>query len=168
MDFESVIRKRHSTRKFSSKGLEKEKLEKILEAGRIAPSAKNLQPIKIYVVKSAEGLEKIDKASPCRYKAPIVLIVCGNKDEAFRKDNDSTYSIDASITATHMMLEATNIGVDSVWVKLFSEEVIRQEFEIPENIAPICLLPIGYKDIDCPESSNHNIRKSIEEIVEYR
>ena len=168
MEFEKVIKERHSTRKFSSKELEQERINKILEVGRLAPSAKNLQPIKIYVVKSSEGLGIIDKASPCRYGAPIVLIVCGNKKEAFSKDGDSTYSMDASIVATHMMLEATNIGVDSVWVKLFSEEILRYEFQIPENIIPICLLPIGYKDIDCPESSNHNTRKSIEEIVEYR
>ena len=64
----------------------KEELDKILEAGRLAPTAKNNQPIKIYVVESAEGLNKIDKASRCRYAAPTVLLICGNKDEAYHKE----------------------------------------------------------------------------------
>ena len=85
MEFENVIRKRQATRKFSNQVVEKEKINNILEAGRIAPTAKNVQPIKIYVVESSEGLEKIDKASPCRYNAPIVLLVCGDKEQAFSK-----------------------------------------------------------------------------------
>ena len=80
MEFEEVIRKRTSVRKFSDRKLEKEKLDKILEAGRLAPTAKNNQPIKIYVVQSNEGIDKIDKATKCRYGAKTVLIICGNKE----------------------------------------------------------------------------------------
>ncbi len=167
MDFEDVIRNRKAIRKFSSKEIEKEKLDKILKAGRIEPTAKNIQPIKIYVVSSKEGIEKLDKASHGRYGAPTVLVVCGNIDEAFMKGMHSTYEIDSCITATHMMLEATNQGLGSIWIEMFDEEVLRKELNIPTNLIPVCLIPIGYRDENCPDSPRHNLRKDIDEIVEY-
>ena len=168
MEFESVIRERKATRKFSNKQVEKEKLDKILEAGRIAPTAKNLQPIKIYVVQSDEGLNKIDKSSKCRYGAKTVLLVCGDKEKSYVKDGSPIYQMDASIVTTHMMLEATNLGVDNIWIELFDGEILREEFNIPDNLVPVCLLPIGYKSKLCPPSPFHNIRKNIKEIVEYK
>ena len=168
MEFEELIKERFSTRDFSSKKVEQEKIDMILEAGRIAPTAKNNQPIKIYVVTSDEGLNKIDKASPCRYGSPTVLLVCGDKENAFKKGDYSTYEMDASIVTTHMMLEATNIDINSVWVELFDKDVIREEFNIPENLIPVCLLPLGYKNDTCMPGPMHSIRKHIEEIVEYK
>ena len=168
MEFENVIRRRTSTRKFSDKRLEKEKLDKILEAARIAPTAKNAQPIKIYVVESGEGLNSIDKASRCRYGASTVLIVCGNRNEAYHKGEYSTYEMDSCIVATHMMLEATNIGVDNIWIESFDENILREEFSIPLELTPVCLLPLGYKAIDCPVNPLHEKRKNILDIVEYR
>lgn len=168
MDFEEIIRRRTAVRKFSEKKLEKEKLDKILEAGRLAPTAKNNQPIKIYVVQSEEGIEKIDKSSKCRYGANTVLIICGNKEEAYHKGQYSTYEMDCCILATHMMLEATNIGVDNIWIESFDENILRQEFNIPDKFIPVCLLPLGYKTKDCPINPLHNIRKKIEDLVEYK
>ena len=168
MEFEEVIRKRTSVRKFSDRKLEKEKLDKILEAGRLAPTAKNNQPIKIYVVQSDEGIDKINKATRCRYGAKIVLIICGNKEQSFKKDDFSTYEMDSCIVATHIMLEATNLGVDNIWIEAFDENILRKEFNIPEDLVPVCLLPLGYKAEDCPMNPLHNIRKSIEDIVEYK
>ena len=168
MEFEKVIKERKATRSFSDKKLEEDKLSKILEAGRIAPTAKNVQPIKIFVVQSEEGLKKIDKVSPCRYKAPTVLIVCGDKEKAFKKDNVSYYMMDASIVTTHMMLEATNLEVDNIWIEMFDSELLKQEFEIPKNLEPVCLLPLGYKSKLCPPSPFHNIRKSLEKLVDYK
>ena len=168
MDFEEIIRKRTAVRKFSDKDLEKEKLDKILEAGRLAPTAKNNQPFKIYVVNSKEGLTKIDNASKCRYGAKTILIVCGNREEAYHKGDYSTYEMDSCIVATHMMLEATNLGVDNIWVESFDENILRVEFNIPIEYTPICLLPLGYKRIDCPENTLHEKRKNIEDIVEYK
>ena len=168
MEFDKVIRKRTAIRKFSDKELEKEKLDKILEAGRLAPTAKNNQPIKIYVVQSDEGIDKINKATRCRYGAKIVLIICGNKEQSFKKDDFSTYEMDSCIVATHIMLEATNLGVDNIWIEAFDENILRKEFNIPEDLVPVCLLPLGYKAEDCPMNPLHNIRKSIEDIVEYK
>ena len=168
MEFEDVIRKRCATRKFSDKKIESEKLAKILEAGRIAPTAKNVQPFKIYVIQSEEGLTKLDKATRCRYGAPTVLLVCGDKEKAYTKEDYSTYEMDSSIVTTHMMLEATNVGIDNIWIELFDENVLRDEFEIPNNLIPVCLLPIGYKDNSCPPSPFHEVRKEIKDIVEYK
>ena len=168
MEFEKVIRSRESARKFCNKEIEQEKLDKILEAGRLAPTAKNVQPIKIYVVKSEEGIKKIDKATPCRYEAPIVLMVCGDSKESDVKDGMPFYQMDASIVTTHMMLEATNVGIDSVWVEFFDSNMLKEEFNLPKNIIPVALLPIGYKSKQCPPSSMHEIRKKIEDIVEYK
>ena len=168
MEFDEVIRKRTSTRKFSDKLMERNKLDNILEAGRLAPTAKNFQPIKIYIVESRQGLEQIDEISPCRYNAPTVLIVCGDKDRAFKKGNYSTYEMDACIVATHMMLEATNQGIDNIWIEYFDKELLIEKFYIPENLEPICLIPLGYKAEDCPANSLHEVRKDISEIVEYK
>ena len=168
MSFEEIIRKRTAVRKFSDKKLEKEKLDKILEAGRLAPTAKNSQPIKIYVIKSEEGISNLDKATRCRYGASTVLIVCGNKEEAYHKGEYSTYEMDATIVATHMMLEATNVGVDNIWIESYDESILRKEFDIPNEYIPVCILPLGYKIDDCPINPMHDKRKNIDELVEYK
>ena len=168
MEYEKLIEERKSTRLFSNKEVEQEKIDKILEAGRLAPTAKNVQPFKIIVVKSEEGLKKIDKCTPCRYKAPVVLIVCGDVEKAYVKDDTPMYVMDASIVNTHMMLEATNIGVDNIWIEYFDTDDLTNEFELPSNLKPVCLLPIGYKAKLCPPSPLHKIRKSIDKLVEYR
>lgn len=168
MSFEEIIRKRTAVRKFSDKKLEKEKLDKILEAGRLAPTAKNSQPIKIYVIKSEEGISNLDKATRCRYGASTVLIVCGNKEEAYHKGEYSTYEMESCIVATHMMLEATNVGVDNIWIESYDESILRKEFDIPNEYIPVCILPLGYKIDDCPINPMHDKRKNIDELVEYK
>jgi len=168
MEFEQVIKGRFSARKYTTQSIEPEKLNAVLEAWRLAPTAKNIQPIKIYVVKSEEWLAKVDKASRCRYWAPTVLIVCGDKESAFERNGHSTYEVDASIVATHMLLEATNQWLGNIWIDLFDRDVIREEFDIPENLQPVCLLPMGYQTEDCPISPLHYERKNLDEIVEER
>ena len=168
MEFEDIIRKRTSVRKFSNIKLKQEELNKILEAGRLAPTAKNNQPIKIYIVNSNEGIEKLDKASRCRYGAQTILMVCGNKDEAYHKGDYTTYEMDSCIVATHMMLEATNLGIDNIWVESFDENILREEFNIPNELTPVLLMPLGYKAEDCSVNPLHDKRKALEEIVEYK
>ena len=167
MEFKEVIKKRTATRKFSDKQIESEVLNEILEAGRIAPTAKNLQPIKIYVINSEEGIVKLDKATPCRYGARTILLLCGDKEVAYKKGDYSTYEMDSCIVATHLMLAATNAGVDNIWIEMFDGDVLREEFNISENLIPVCLIPLGYKTDDCPENPNHNKRKELNEIIEY-
>ena len=167
MSFEDVVKMRTAVRKFKDEKIKKEELDKILDAGRLAPTAKNIQPQKIFVVESIEGLNKIDECSPCRYGAPIVLLVCSDKSAAFSMGNHSTYEMDASIVATFLMLAATSLNIGSIWVEMFDANKIKELFNLDENIEPICLLPIGYKADDYTFSMNHNVRKGLSETVKY-
>ena len=168
MEFEKVIRERSSTRRFSDKPLEREKLDKILEAGRIAPTAKNLQDFKIYVIESPEAIEKLDSAHPCRYGAPTSLLVCADNTNSFDTDGVHTSgAIDASIVATHMMLEATNLGVDNIWTWAWGNQKLAEALSLPKEIEPICVLPLGYHSEEDHGSHLHDQRKDISELVEY-
>ena len=166
-DFETVIKTRTATRKFKEDRVPKEKIEKILNAGRLAPTAKNMQPQRIYVVQLKEGLKKIDKVSPCRYGASTVLLVCSDKNIAWIKENYSTYEMDACIVATHMMLEATNVGVDNIWIEMFDKEMTKKEFNLGDNIEPICLIPLGYAADDYKGNPLHGQRKDLKDMVEF-
>ena len=167
MDFEDVIRKRSSTRKFSDRKLEPEKLDKILEAGRVAPTAMNKQDFKIYVVESEEAIAKLDESHQCRYGAPTSLIVCADNRNSFSTDDaHKSGAIDACIVATHMMLEATNLSVDNIWTWAWGNTKMMQEFAMPEGVEPVCVLPLGYRSEEDHGSSNHGVRKDISELVE--
>lgn len=166
MEFEKILEVRQSTRKFGDKMPDDETILKIIEAGRRAPTAKNMQPQKIYVAKSEKAIAAIDKASPCRYGAPASLIICVDKGEVFKSATHSTAEIDGSIVATHLLLAATNYGVDSIWVELFDRDILKAELGMPDNILPVCLMPIGYRADDCPVSRNFHNRKPIEDIYE--
>ena len=167
MEFDKVIRERCSIRRFTDRQVEKEKLDKILEAGNLAPTAKNNQPQRIYVIQSEEGLNKIDEISKCRYHAPTVLIICSDLNEVyFDEAGGDTADIDASIVTTHMMLEATNQGVDNIWIDLFDHIKIKEILNLEENIKPVAMMPLGYRDNIGP-SPLHNQRKNIEETVTY-
>ena len=165
MNFEDVIRERFSTRSFKDEKVKKEELDKILEAGRLAPTAKNKQPINIYVIESDEALNKINDCSPCIYGSKTVLLVCADKNNSYHKGEYSTFEMDASIVATHMMLEATNVGVDSVWVEMFDNSKVKEYFNL--DYEPILLLPLGYRTDDYKPSPMHTTRKDISELVEY-
>ncbi|MBQ7240705.1 MAG: nitroreductase family protein [Bacilli bacterium] len=167
MLFDEVIRKREACRKFSDYKLNDEELDKIIEAGRIAPSAKNNQPIKIFVCRSEEALKKIDEVSPCRYGAPQVLLICGLKDQVYKSNEGDTLDVDCAICATHMMLEATNIGIDNIWIRMFDDKKLIEAFNLDDNLKPVCLIPMGKRSEDAPISPKHNIRKDKKELVEY-
>lgn len=122
MEFAEVVKNRYSCKKYDEKQISAEQLDAVLQAGRLAPTAKNLQGQRIYVVQSAEGLAKIDELTPCRYGAPTVLVVAFDKNSVFVYPGEEANSgvEDASIVATHMMLAATNTGVDSCWLNFLT------------------------------------------------
>ena len=167
MEFTQVIQERTATRKFSDKPIAQETLNNILNIGRLAPTSKNNQPQVIYVITSQEGLAKVDMASPCRYNAPAVLIICSDKTKAFTNNDYSSYETDACIVATHLMLAATNYQVDNIWIEMFDKKILKNVFNIPSNIEPICLLPLGYRAEDCPLNPLHQVRKELHEYVKY-
>lgn len=113
-------------------------------------------------------LAKIDKCTVCHYHAPLAFIVGYNKSLTWTREYDgkSSGDVDASIVATHMMLEAKSIGIDSVWLMHFIPEAVITEFELPDEVVPVAILLMGYAEDEA--SPSHFDRRSIEEYVSYR
>lgn len=121
MSFLELAKGRHSVRKFSPKAVEQEKLDLILEAGRVAPTAHNNQPQRILVIQQPEEMVKLEDCSPFRFQQTLALLVCYDKLASWKRDFDDTVSgeTDASIVATHMMMQAYELGIGSTWVGHF-------------------------------------------------
>ncbi len=169
MEFKEVVSKRYSCKKFSDKQVDSSALQAILEAGRLAPTAKNLQEQKIYVVSSKEGLEKIDSNSPCRYNAPTVLVVAYNKNEVFNypETNTSSGVEDATIVATHMILAAADNGVDSCWINKLNPISLAKDLGLGEDEEIVMMMDLGYAVEGFKPLPNHTNRKLLEETVKY-
>ena len=169
MEFTDVIEKRYSCKNYSARTVEDEKLTAILNAGRVAPTAKNFQEQRIYVVRSEEGLAKIDAATPCRYGAPVCLVVAYDRSNMFTYPGGKHTSgaEDAAIVATHMLLAAANAGVDSCWINFFDPEKLAAELGLPENEEVLMLMDLGYAAEGAGPLANHGLRKPLEETVAY-
>ena len=147
MNFIELAKKRCSVRKYTAQPVEAEKLEKILEAAHVAPPAANRQPVHLIAVQSKEGLSGVGKAANI-YNAPLAIIVCADRDKAWVRPYDSKQvgDIDASILTDHMMLQATELGLGSVWICYFKPDVLREEFHLPANLEPVNILAVGYPE----------------------
>lgn len=169
MDFLNLAKKRYACKKFSNQEVEQNLLNQILEAGRLAPTAKNLQEQHIYVVRSEDGLKKIDACTPCRYGATTVLIVAYDKNTVYTYPGGKRNSgaEDTTIVATHMILEAANIGIDSCWLNHFDSEKLVSTFGLPENEDIVMLMDLGYALPGTGPLPNHNMRKTLAETVTY-
>jgi nitroreductase len=167
MDFLGLTKGRYSVRSYSDRPIEKERLDMILEAGNNAPTACNAQPQRVYVILSDEGREKVKKATSYHYNAPCILMICYDEDESWFGAGNGLGSIDATIVGTHMMLEAAEQGIGSVWVASFDPSVLADEFRLPSNMVPVSLIPIGYPSEGCKPGPNHYDRKAISETVTY-
>lgn len=169
MEFKEVVKNRYSCKKYRDDKVEPEKIEAILEAGRLAPTAKNLQEQHIYVLQSEEMLAKIDEVTPCRYNAPTVLVVAFDKNNVFTYPGDKKDSgaEDASIVTTHMILAAADEGVDSCWVNFFDPEKAAEALGLPENEEVLMLMDLGYAAEGAGPLANHDSRKPLSETVTY-
>jgi len=168
LEFSNLIKGRYSVRKFSAAPVEKEKLNAILEAGRVAPTAHNSQPQRILVIEDRAALDKLPDCTPCHFNAPLALLVCTDNSACWRReDGKLSGEIDAAIVCTHMMLEAANLGLGCTWVMMFDPEKMREAYNIPENIVPVTFLPIGYPAENARPSRLHGDRKSSDETIVY-
>ncbi|HCD46848.1 MAG TPA: nitroreductase [Lachnoclostridium sp.] len=167
MEFLQLVKERYSVRKFSDRKVEKEKLDLILEAGRVAPTAVNFQPQRILVIDSEDNLAKLKSCTPYHFHAPLALLVCYDSSVSWKRsyDNKDMGDVDASIVATQMMLEAADLGLGSTWVGHFDPVCIRTAFDIPEHLIPVALLPIGYPREDCTPHPFHEKRFDPEHTV---
>lgn len=170
MNFSELVKSRYSVRSFSDKKVEDEKLNIILEAARVAPTACNNQPQKIYVLQSEEAVEKLKKVSKFVFGAKTVLMITTDRNSEWKNpltDKYHTGEIDCSIVCTHIMLQAWELGIGSCWVGYYNPDLIASSFNLPSNEQVIAILPIGYPAKDAKPANGHYASKPIEEMVKY-
>lgn len=168
MTFLELAESRFSVRRFEKTAVEQEKIDAILRAAQLAPTAKNLQPQKIYVLKSEEAIKKINEVTSRAYQAPLVFVVCYDKNIAWTNpldNNASSGEMDATIVGTHMMLEAAEQGLGSCWIKWFNPQEVSEAFGIPENEHPDFLLDVGYPIKGAAPTKMHYEKKDIKDFV---
>ena len=167
MEFKEVVKNRYSCKKYSDRQVEADKLNAILEAGRLAPTAKNLQEQHVYVLQSSEALAKIDAVTPCRYGAPTVLVVAFDKNNVFTYPGGKRDSgvEDGTIVATHMILAAADQGVDSCWINFLDPEKLAETLGLPENEEVLMVMDLGYAAEGAGPLANHSSRKPLSETV---
>ena len=168
MSFLELAKARFSVRSFKADVIENEKLDRILEAGRVAPTACNLQPQRIFVVKSEAMREKL--AAICRFTfgAPVILVVGYDTDVCWknkRMNGHPSGETDAAIVTTHMMLAAYEEGIGSCWVGVFNSDEVKETLGLPQNIIVTALMPMGYPAEDAKPAPFHSEIRKREETV---
>jgi len=166
MDIFEAIKKRRSIRKYKDKQVEEEKILKILESARLAPSAKNLQEWRFIVVRDKEKRKKLSEAARNQKfveEAPVVIVCCAETDEYRMTCGQLSYPIDVAIAVEHMVLTAVEEGLGTCWIGAFYEDKVKEILNIPEEIKVVELLTLGYPDEEPPSRS----RLSLEDIVKW-
>lgn len=145
MKFSQLAAQRYSVRRFDSRPVEQAVLDQILETGRLAPTAKNLQPQRIYVVRSEVLLAKLRAITAMTFDAPQVLIICADQSEAWVNpfNGRSSAEMDASIVAAHMMLQMQELGIGSTWVCWFDTEKVKQTLALRKALSRIACFPLA-------------------------
>ncbi|MBR4709977.1 MAG: nitroreductase family protein [Bacteroidaceae bacterium] len=170
MEFKEVVKARYSCRSYIDRQVSEEALKAILEAGRLAPTAKNLQEHHVYVLQSEEALAKVDAWSHCRFGAPTVLAVTYDKNNVYTYPGSNRQSgiEDAAIVATHMMLAAKDEGVDSCWLNAVHMDELHEALGLPENEDIVMLLDLGYASLEGLKPAwRHFERKPLSETVTF-
>lgn len=147
MTFLELAKARYSVRAYKDQPIEEEKLNAILEAAKAAPTACNLQPQKIYVVKSEENRKKLAEICKCTFDAPVILVIGYDKTRDWKNKRMPGYSsgeTDAAIVGTHIMMEAWELGIASCWVGMFNADQVSAALNLPEEVLVTALMPMGY------------------------
>ncbi len=167
MTFLDLACKRYSCRKFVDKKVEQDKIEKILEAGRVAPTAVNFQSQRIFVLQSKESLEKLKTVTQYHFNAPLAFLVCYDNKVSWKNPFNNTDEgiVDASIVTVHMMLQTADLGLGSTWVGYFDLKVAQKTYNLADNIIPVAILTVGYPDAGA--SNMHANRYELSKTVEY-
>ncbi len=148
MDFKALIEKRHSTRDFNPEKLPESLLLEVLDAGRMAPSAANLQPWLFIVVNNDETLQSLREAYPRDWfaTAPQVIVICSDLQQSWKRalDQKDHADIDVAIATDHITLRAAEMGLGTCWVCNFNPARVSNTLQLPAHIQPVVLLPIGW------------------------
>lgn len=170
MGFMELAAERYSVRKYDARPVEQEKIDLILKAAQLAPTAVNYQPFKVLVMKSGRAMRTLSSVCQSTYGAPLAFLVCSDERQTWKSRTEPGYScgeMDASIVCTHMMLESWELGLGSCWVRLFSVAEMQSAFDLPSYLVPRCLLIVGYAAPDAvPYAPWHDVYKPIDEISE--
>jgi nitroreductase len=169
--FLELAKNRYSCRKYDSRPVEAEKLELILEAGRLAPSAANYQPWYFFILTEADSLAKIHQVYHREWfrSAPTVIVICGDHHAAWkRSDGKDHCDIDVAITTDHMTLQATELGLATCWICNFDAMKTSELLKLPDHMEPVVLMPVGYP-LDRVDPDRHiKKRKPLSEIISYQ
>ena len=148
MNFLELARKRCSVRQYSDRSVEPEKMDYVLEVARLAPSAVNKQPWHILLIESKEKRQQLQSCYDREWfkQAPLYLIVCGNHAESWKRAEDGKdhADVDVAILTEHLCLAAAEQGLGTCWVCNFNVARCKQLFNLPEDLEPVVLLPLGY------------------------
>lgn len=166
MSVTDLMSSRYSERRFSPEDVEEEKLQAILEAGALAPTAENKQPQRILVVRGQEGLAKMDLCTRCRFGAPVVLVLAYDMTVAARHPDVADFGVvDVAIVGDHMSLAAQELGIHSCWVGLIDPSELRRQFGIPPTHRVVAVMPLGYPSEKSRPSRLHRMRQSLDKTV---
>ena len=167
-DFLEIMAKRYSVRSYSDRKVEKSKLDRILKAAQIALTAVNKQPQRIYVLQSDEALKKASEVTRFTFGAPLILLVCSDtKVGHVMADGQYIGTVDVAIALTQMLLEATELGLGTCWVRGFVRGDVSKVFGLPDNILPEGMLIVGYPSDDSVPGRFHSDRIPIDDMVTY-
>jgi nitroreductase len=169
MLFKEMVDARYSVKSFDGRAVEEEKLQAVLEAAGKAPTARNAQCVRIYVLKSEAAMDKARELTPCTYGAPVCLLVAYDRTEAYRypdeDGNADSGAEDCAIVATHVMFEALEQGLGTCWVNRFSPTKAKEVFVLPKEQEAVLMMPIGYPAENARPLANHEKKKPLAEIV---
>jgi nitroreductase len=166
MEVLQLMKKRCSVRKFEDRPIEQEKLLYVLEAARVAPSACNYQPWRFLVVRNRELIGRIAPGWVTESNAPAVIVICGDHRQAWRRgDGKDHCDIDVAIAVDHMTLAAAEAGLGTCWICAFDARQCSVALELPDQMEPVVLLPIGYPAESKDANRHDRERKPFDEIV---
>jgi len=168
MSFLELAARRYSVRNFDSREVENDKMLKVLEAARIAPSACNYQPYHFIVITDNETRKRINECYPREWfkKAPVVIVACGDHCMSWKRaDRKDHCDVDVAIAVDHMTLAAAELGLGTCWVCAFDAKKCHEILSLPKNLEPVVLLPVGYPAEGAAVPDKH--RKDLDEIVSW-
>lgn len=166
MEFDKLIRERYSVRAYLDKPVEKEKLNRVLEAAVLAPTAANRQAFRILVVSTAARRDELKGIYPKDWftQAPYIICVCSLSRECWtRKDGKNLGDVDAAIVMDHLILAAANEGLGTCWVAAFDPKAAREVLKLPGDVEPVVFTPLGYP----ADKAGPKKRKPLDELVKY-
>lgn len=169
MDYSQLIKQRYSVRKFKEDPVTDEQIQAILEAAQVAPTAVDLQPFHIWILKSEEARKKAAEATRFTFGAPLIFVLGADPEAAYKRkkyDGLNFAMVDASIVGTHMMLEIENLGLGTTWVGAFDANKMKELFPEMKNYELVAMFPTGTRSDDCTCAPAHHKRKDIESFTD--